>query len=159
MLGDWCSIEPFCPGSSDACLKSPGWLKGMGDATTSFYFLQDLEAMVGLATALGKPADAAKYGGMLAKARVAYHGLYFNSTSNDFGPTQTGNTLGILAVAPVVGAAGVPAADVKGAVAALLKNIKGRGGKIATGAVGARWILQVPCCVLRAAHSCTTAER
>ena len=21
MMGDWCSIEPFCPGSSDACLQ------------------------------------------------------------------------------------------------------------------------------------------
>ena len=31
MLGDWCSVERFCPGSSDDCLANPGWTSG--DAT------------------------------------------------------------------------------------------------------------------------------
>jgi len=33
MLGDWCSVERFCPGSSDDCLANPGWTSG--DATVS----------------------------------------------------------------------------------------------------------------------------
>jgi hypothetical protein len=59
MLGDWCAIEPFCPGSSDGCLANPGWTKG--DATSAFYFVKDREAMVSLSNVTGKAADHAKY--------------------------------------------------------------------------------------------------
>ena len=59
LLGDWSSIEPFCPGSSDACLHDPGWTSG--DATSSFYYIQDLEAVVDMATALNRTADAKRY--------------------------------------------------------------------------------------------------
>ena len=58
---------------------------------------------------------------------------YYNSSSNDFGKSQTANALGLLA-APTIA---------PGAVARLVANIKGRSTHISTGAVGARWILQV----------------
>ena len=38
MLGDWCAVEGFCPGSSDGCLADPGWTSG--DATSAFYFIK-----------------------------------------------------------------------------------------------------------------------
>jgi hypothetical protein len=37
LLGDWLSLDPMCPGGSDACLKTPGWISG--NPTTSFYYL------------------------------------------------------------------------------------------------------------------------
>ena len=89
--------------------------------------------MVHMANATaGKQADVAKYEAALAGAKAAYHKVFFNSSSRDFGPTQTGNTLGILA-SPTVE---------PGAVSRLLANLKSRGGHISTGGVGSRWILQ-----------------
>ena len=133
MMGDWCSIEPFCPGSSDACLKDPGWT-GAGDATSAFYYIQDLLAAAQMANATGRANDAAAFGLLLARARAAYVRTFRNATTGDFGPTQTGNAMGILA-APA-------SANTTGAAVTLLANLAARGGHIATGAVGARWILQ-----------------
>ena len=130
MLGDWCSVEPFCPGSSDGCLANPGWTSG--DATSSYYFVVNLRTMVSVAKALNNTADHAKYSAALAVAKAAYAKQYFNSSSNDFGESQTANALGLLA-APTVA---------PGAVARLVANIKGRGTHVSTGGVGARWILQ-----------------
>ena len=133
MMGDWCSIEPFCPGSSDHCLTDPGWT-GAGNPSSSFAYIQDLEAVAQMAAATGKPDEAAAYGALLERARAAYYRAYFNRATGDFGPTQTGNAIGILA-SPA-------AANTTGAAAALLANLAARGGHIATGAVGSRWILQ-----------------
>ena len=130
MLGDWCAIEPFCPGSSDGCLKDPGWTSG--DATSAFYFVKDLEVMVQMAHATGKSSDATKYHAALEHARTSYHTAFFNASTDDFGPTQTGNALGILASPHVE----------PGAVRQLLTNIHQRNGHLSTGAVGSRWILQ-----------------
>jgi hypothetical protein len=57
LLGDWCSIEPLCPGSSDGCLSNPGWNQGDGDVTASFYYVKDLEVMLALAVATNRTAD------------------------------------------------------------------------------------------------------
>ena len=88
--------------------------------------------MVQMANATGKHADMARYEAAVAHAKRSYHRVFFNSSSNDFGATQTGNALGILA-APTVE---------PGAVSRLLANLKGRGGHLSTGGVGTRWILQ-----------------
>lgn len=130
MLGDWCSIEAFCPGSSDGCLSDPGWTSG--DATSAFYYVKDLEVLVQLANATGNHNDASKYSASLEHARVAYHKVFFNTTSEDFGESQTGNALGILASPKVE----------PGAVKRLLANLANRSGHLSVGAVGARWILQ-----------------
>ena len=134
LLGDWCSVEPFCPGSSDGCLASPGWTNG--DATTAFYFIKSVEDLIKMAKLVGQTADAAKYTQMLAAAKKAYHAVFFNSSSSSYGATQTGNALAI--------AAGIPpdAAAQAGALAALTANIEARGKHLATGGVGARWLLQ-----------------
>ena len=70
MLGDWCSVEAFCPGSSDKCLSNPGWTSG--DATSSFYFVANLKTMVNMAKAIGNTADFATYSAALALATAAY---------------------------------------------------------------------------------------
>ena len=99
---------------------------------SAFYFIKDLEVMVQMANATGKRADVAKYEAAVTRAKDSYHRVFFSSSSSDFGPTQTGNVLGILA-SPTVEA---------GAVDRLLQNIEGRKGHLSTGAVGTRWILQ-----------------
>ena len=47
LMGDWNARQPLCPGSSDGCLAE-GWTRG--DATSAFYFVRDLEAMVEMAS-------------------------------------------------------------------------------------------------------------
>ena len=121
MLGDWCAVEDFCPGSSDGCLADPGWTSG--DATSAFYFVKNLEVMVQMANATGRHADVSKYEAALAHARVSYRRAFFNESTEDFGPTQTGNALGILAAPSVE----------PGAVKTLLANLKSRGGHLSTG--------------------------
>jgi hypothetical protein len=130
MLGDWCAVEPFCPGSSDGCLSTPGWTSG--DATSAFYYILDLQAMVQMANVTGKHMDVVKYEAAMRDAKAAYHKVFYNASSNDFGPTQTGNVLGILAASTVEA----------GAVERLVQNLRARDGHLATGAVGTRWILQ-----------------
>ena len=132
MLGDWCSVETFCPGSSDKCLSTPGWTSG--DATSAFYYILDLQAMVQMAHAIGKRTDVAKYEAAVLHAKAAYRQVFFNNSSNDFGPTQTGNVLGILATSTVD--------TIHGAVERLVQNLRARSGHLSTGAVGTRWILQ-----------------
>jgi hypothetical protein len=121
MLGDWCAVEDFCPGSSDGCLADPGWTSG--DATSAFYFVKNLEVMVQMANATGRHADVSKYEAALAHARGSYRRAFFNESTEDFGPTQTGNALGILAAPSVE----------PGAVKTLLANLKSRGGHLSTG--------------------------
>ena len=99
---------------------------------SAFYFIKDLEVMVQMANATGKHADVAKYEAAVARAKASYRRVFWSSSSSDYGPTQTGNVLGILA-SPSVEA---------GAVDRLLQNIEGRKGHLSTGAVGTRWILQ-----------------
>ena len=77
MLGDWCSVEAFCPGSSDKCLSDPGWTSG--DATSSFYFVANLKTMVNMAKAIGNTVDHAMYSAALALATAAYVQQYYNS--------------------------------------------------------------------------------
>ena len=67
LLGDWCSVEPFCPGSSDGCLSNPGWTNG--DATSAFYFLKSVEDLIQMARVAGKIADVATYTAMLTEAK------------------------------------------------------------------------------------------
>ena len=96
------------------------WLPGTGDATSSFYFVKNLEVMVAFATATNRTADVVRYIKALKEARAGYYAAYYNKTTQNFGPTQTGNALGIIA-----SPAGV---DTTGAVQTLLSNIKVRSG-------------------------------
>ena len=134
MLGDWCSVEPFCPGSSDGCLASPGWTSG--DATTAFYFIKSLEDLIKMAKLTEHKTDVHTYTQMLSSAKAGYHKVFFNTTTQDYGASQTGNALAI--------AAGIPpdAASMAGALATLTANIEARGKHLSTGGVGTRWLLQ-----------------
>ena len=119
LLGDWCSVEPFCPGSSDGCLNTPGWTSG--DATTAFYFIKSVEDLLKMASLTGHHDDISTYTKVLSIAKAAYHKAFYNATTEDYGASQTGNALAI--------AAGIPpdAASQAGALAALTSNILARG--------------------------------
>lgn len=135
LLGDWCSVEPFCPGSSDGCLRNPGWTNG--DATSAFYFLKSLEDLIRMAKAAAgaHSSDVAKYTQLLTTAKAAYHGAFWNASTQCYGEAQTGNALAI--------AAGVvPPESMAGTVSSLTSNILARGKHLSTGGVGARWLLQ-----------------
>eukprot|EP01047_Picozoa_sp_COSAG01_P069403 COSAG01_NODE_10260_length_2208_cov_0.909436_1_plen_313_part_00 len=71
-----------------------------------------------------------RYKAALTHAIASYKQQFFNKTTNDYGPTQTGNALGIL-IAPE-----------PGAVERLVDSIKSHGTHLTSGAVGTRWILQ-----------------
>ena len=53
------------------CLKDPGWTSG--DATSSFYFIKDVEHLAAMANATGHIADAERYAHAAVAAREAYH--------------------------------------------------------------------------------------
>ena len=92
LLGDWCALEPFCPGSSDKCLANPGWTNG--DATSAFYFVKDVEVLVQMARVTGNQPDVQAYSAVLEHAKTSYHSQFFNHTSQNYGVSQTGNALG-----------------------------------------------------------------
>ena len=106
LLGDWCSVEPFCPGrikfgnslnclnlifsvtgalsnrstlvgSSDGCLANPGWTNG--DATTAFYFIKSLENLIHMAKVAEKSADVTTYTSMLKLAKQSVRKLHFEN--------------------------------------------------------------------------------
>lgn len=91
LLGDWVALDPLCPGSGDACLKSPGFIRG--NPTTSFYYLVCLEAMSAIAKDLGKNADAAMYAREYAAGLKAYHAVFYNASAGDYGHQQTANVM------------------------------------------------------------------
>lgn len=131
LLGDWCAVEAFCPGSSDGCLSNPGWTNG--DATTAFYFIYALKLLVNMANATGRSADVTAYSAMLGTAKTAYHTQFFSNGS--YGASQTGNAL------PIAGGI-VPSELLPGALRTLESNIAARDNHVSVGGVGARWLLQ-----------------
>ena len=133
LLGDWCSVEPFCPGSSDGCLSNPGWTNG--DATTAFYFLKSLEDLIQMANVTGKSADVTTYTAMLTEAKQSYHQVFYNATSQSYGEAQTANALALAARV-------VPPESMEGTISALTSNVISRDKHLSVGGVGARWLLQ-----------------
>ena len=65
-LGDWANFDPCTP---------------VG-VTATFGYQQAVNAMVTIATALGKTGDAAKYSTLQSHIRNAFHAKYFDSSSN-----------------------------------------------------------------------------
>eukprot|EP01045_Picozoa_sp_COSAG04_P041520 COSAG04_NODE_12663_length_641_cov_0.948339_1_plen_135_part_10 len=131
-LGDWCTIDPFCPE------KRPG-IEGCGpgrdfcgcgpETTTAFYYIKSLEDLIKMATVTGHTADASRYTQMLSSAKTGYHRAFFNTSTGDYGQSQTGNVLAI--------AAGIPpdAAAMSGALATLTASIEAQGKHLSTGGV------------------------
>jgi hypothetical protein len=158
MLGDWCAIDPLCPGSTDKCLTDPGWTSG--NPTSSFYYVQHLATMEAMAAALGKSDDVKMYAAMAVTAKAAYNSAFFNTSVGHYGEEQTANVMPLaLGIVPAEHLASV----VKQLLDGLAKQARavGRGSIIAsssssqrarnvvsadvalsTGAVGARWVLQ-----------------
>jgi len=137
LLGDWLASQALCPGSSDTCLKHPGFIRG--NPTSAFQYILDLESMVVIATALNETAAAAAYAADLAAAPAAYHAVFFNATRGDYGPQQTANMMPLF-----IGA--VPTEHKAGVVKALADSLNAwgpdDGPHPSGGGVGVRWILQ-----------------
>lgn len=138
LLGDWLSLDPFCPGGSDNCLKNPGWISG--NPTTAFYYLVCVEAMSKIAAQIGNEADASAYAAEFAAGTASYHAVFYNKTAANYGHQQTANTMPLY-----LGA--VPKELVATIGDTLANNIKSfptasNGGHLSVGGVGSRWILQ-----------------
>ena len=88
-----------------------------------------------LSNATGRVDDYRMYRAALVKAKASYMSQFFNHSTQDFGPTQTGNALGIM----------IDDREQKpGAIARLVESLRAHNGThLTTGAVGSRWILQV----------------
>jgi len=110
-LGDWIPVVASPPG-----------------VTATGVLFQDLHAMAAMATALGKPAEAANYTRLAAATAAAYAAAFAGAW-----PTQ--------AAAGIALALGVPLANASAAAAFLVGDVRARGNVTTSGEIGNRYAL------------------
>ena len=156
LLGDWLSLDPFCPGGNDKCLTSPGWVSG--NPTTAFQYLLDVQAMAAVAELIGNAADAAAFQKEYALASASYHDVFFNASTGAYGEQQTANAM------PLAAKDVIPAGDVAGVADRLVGNVAkfpnaSYGGHVSVGGVGSRWILAAMVAANRTADALALATQ
>ncbi|WEK17681.1 MAG: glycoside hydrolase family 78 protein [Candidatus Pedobacter colombiensis] len=127
-LGDWYDIGPKRPGVSQ---QTP-----MGVTGTAIYYY-DLCLMQKMASLLGKPADAEKYGKLAAAVKQSFNTTFFNKETGQYATgSQAANAMAIYMqlVEP----------EYKAKVLAnLIKDIRDRNNALTAGDIGYRYVLRV----------------
>ncbi|RRA48093.1 alpha-L-rhamnosidase [Acidipila sp. EB88] len=117
---DWLAPDPHTP----------------GDLVGTAYWAIVAQQMQQMATAIGRPADAAKYARLYLQIRKAYQAAYVHSDGTVAGDTQTGYVLTVYA-----GLA--PEAMRKGMVNRLAANIAAHDNHLTTGFLGTPFLMTV----------------
>ena len=97
-----------------------------------------VEAMVGMASAIGQVAEGARYKHELAQWRKAYDTRFWEQSTG----TYTSNQLEVQTItSTALGAKTVPVAKRSSAVKALATDVASRGYHLTVGSVGQKWLL------------------
>ena len=97
----------------------------------------------------GNTADAAAYTLEFEQGKKAYHTVFYNASTHDYGRQQTANTMPLYL--------GAVPAELQAEVATVLADNIKIFGSISTGGVGARWILQALTAANRTADALSLA--
>jgi alpha-L-rhamnosidase len=128
MWGDWCT--PF--------ESRHNATQGTGPPSSAANYIMAVEAMVGMAGAIGQTADEARYGQELAQWRTAYDARFWEPSTG----TYTKNPLEVQTITSTALAADVvPAARRGSAVEALAADVVSRDHHLSVGSVGQKWLL------------------
>ncbi|MGV7207531.1 alpha-L-rhamnosidase C-terminal domain-containing protein [Oxalobacteraceae bacterium A2-2] len=123
-LGDWYDIGPKKPG--------PAQLTST-DLTATAIYHDDLAIMERLASLLGKPEDARRYGAMAARVRASFNQAYLRPEGGYEAASQTANAMALsLGLAPDSAQAAT--------LAALVADVQARG--LTAGDIGYRYLLR-----------------
>jgi alpha-L-rhamnosidase len=113
-LGDWANFDPCTP---------------VG-VTATFGYQQAVNAMITIATALGKTSDAATYSKLQANIRNAFHAKYFDTSSN---ASYSCGSQASNALALDMGA--VPAQYQKAVTDSLVASLRSNGNHVTVGEI------------------------
>jgi len=119
-FGDWLSINAETP----------------KDVLATAYFAYSTKLMSQIAAALGKAADAKKYDALFGRIAKAFTAAYVDDDGRIKGDTQT---VYVLALAFDL----LPEAKRQAALARLVADIESRGGRLSTGFVGTKDLMDV----------------
>jgi hypothetical protein len=126
-LGDWCDLGPKPPGFAQ--------LTPVALTATAFYHL-DACALADIAAVLGRTADARRHRALAAEIRTAFNREFFHADTGTYATgSQTANAL------PLAAGLAPPGAEA-GLIAALVRDIGGRGFAPTAGDVGFRHVLR-----------------
>eukprot|EP01047_Picozoa_sp_COSAG01_P010347 COSAG01_NODE_435_length_17065_cov_46.870977_15_plen_283_part_00 len=128
-FGDWCAVAARTVSR-----------KATGPELAAFNYILSLDSMASMAGAIGDNAAAAKYTNLAQTMRVAFHAVFFNSTSQRYGNS---NELLIqsLNVAPLALGGNATAGIEQALVSKLHSDIEQRGYHFTVGSVGAKHLL------------------
>ena len=128
LYGDWCT--PF--------ESRHNATEGTGPPSSAANYVMAVEAMVGMASAIGETADAARYSQELAQWRTAYDARFWEPSTG----TYTKNPIEVQTISATALAADVvPAARRGSAVKALVTDVASRDYHLSVGSVGQKWLL------------------
>jgi len=134
--GDWC-VPPESPELIHS--KDPA-RKTAGEVLATAYFYHDLRLMARYASILGKSADVARFNALADTLKDAFNKKFFDAQANRYSNgTQTS------AVLPLAFDM-VPEGHQGGVFEGLVENILVTNkGHLATGLIGAQWLMRVLC--------------
>eukprot|EP00937_MAST-01D_sp_MAST-1D-sp2_P003514 g3514.t1 len=132
--GDWCAVE-------SRALATPG----TGPALAAFNYLLGLDAAAEMAAAIGREADASRYGALAARLRPVFRERFYNSTRGAYGSEKGFRELELqsMTAAPLaLGGVVRPGAEQAKVLAALKADIdETNAGHFTVGSVGAKHLL------------------
>ena len=106
--------------------------------TAAANWLLALQAIVSVATALGKDSEAARYQSVYNTSAIIYDARFWNSTTKSW----THDRDQLQTVSSISLGAGIGPARRAEAVAALHKDVASRQYHLTVGSVGAKWLLR-----------------
>jgi alpha-L-rhamnosidase len=126
-LGDWYDLGPERPGFAQ--------LTPVPLTATAIYY-EDARALARIATLLGKKTDAAQFENLAVQIAAAFNRKFFNAEKGIYATgSQTAQAM------PLVLGMAAPS-DRTRVVAALVRDIEGRGNAVTAGDVGYRYLLR-----------------